>query len=338
MADDLELFGLPCGEAPRSLHYAVSCLGIFVFLLLPDIALRALHSQYRLLLPFFYTFLQFIGVTLTCLPALVRLLSSRKSLTVPLRFYLFLSLVLTASTALHHFAKFRLSQSTELLFKSPKLIPVMVGNFVFLKRPLTAPDVIVACLFVTGFVGIVISDFSDRGEYDVVGIIAVFLSLLLEAVSVNLQEHLLFSCRIPKRDLMALVFSLSSAVAFVPALIGGNFSVVVEKVISEPGVIGYLLAYSVLGAVGMHFVFFSLAAFGSMQTVLFTSLRKVVRAVGAAAMGGVAFAVWYRASACILAAGLTINAWAKAIDTTEKEEKPGFDPDPIEQSDNSILS
>jgi drug/metabolite transporter (DMT)-like permease len=335
MNDSRELMSFPFQNCPPYVLYLISCLGIFLSFVIPGAAIQTLHNDYHLIQPFFYTFLQFFTVMLTCLPALKRLLSSHKTLTVPIRFFLFQAIVLTFSMVLHHLAAARLSRSTELLFKSPKLITVIVGTFVFLKRRLTASEIIVACLFVAGFVGIAIGDFNDRGDYDNGGIVAVFLSLLLEAVAVNFEEYLLSECHVPVPELMAIVFSIGSGVAFGACLAFGEFGVVVQKVVSAPQVVPYLGLYSIMGAIGFHFVFLSVAVFGSVQTVLFTSLRKVLAsAFSIAWKGEVPFGWWYRGSLGVIVVALTVNAWSKATGNGEEKEtgkgKPAFEADPVE--------
>lgn len=316
MFDNAKLFGFSFLNCTPLTIYTTACLGILISFILPTLALQTLHFEYQ---PFFATFLQFFVTTLTCLPSLFARFSSHKPPELPARFFLFLSPILTFSTVLHHFAAARLSRSTELLFKSPKLIPVIVGNFVFLKRHLSASEIIIACLFVAGFVGIAIDGFGDRGDYDIVGIVSVFLSLLLESVAVNFEEYLLLDCRLPQSEVMGVIFAIGTAVTFVGCIVSGEFLIVAQKIEAAPSVAVYWMVYAGMGALGLHFVFFSVVAFGSMQTVLFTSARKMfVCIVSGLVDGEITFGWWYKSSVCLSVMALTANAWSKVFETDGK--------------------
>jgi hypothetical protein len=284
-----------------------------------------------------YALLQFWTVSLFRLPNFVRLLVSRRPLSVPLRFHLLLAVVLLFSMMLDTFAAFCLSQSTELLFKAPKLIPVMVGSFVFLKRSLRAREIAVASVLVVGFVGVAICDFSGPSDYCLSGIIAVFASLTLEAVAANVEEYLLTDCRATQGELMSVVFLVGSIVALVVSAASGQLAAAARTVAAEPRALPYLAAHAVLGAIGLHFVFLSLALFGSVQTVLFTSTRKAATAVGQMMLiGGVRFTVWYRISLILIVAGLSANVYDKLTEQKKVTEPVGFAPDPIEETDREV--
>jgi hypothetical protein len=196
---------------------------------------------------------------------------------------------------------------------------VIVGNFVFLKRHLNASEIIIACLFVVGFVGIAIGGFNDRGDYDIIGIISVFLSLLLEAVAVNFEEYLLLDCKIPQFEVMGLIFAIGSAISFVGCIGSGEFLIVAQKIVTSPKLSVYLVVYGVMAALGLHFVFFSLVAFGSMQTVLFTSARKMIACiVSGLVTGEIAFGWWSKSSICLSVMALTANVWSKAFEIIGK--------------------
>lgn len=167
--------------------------------------------------------------------------------------------------------------------------------------------------------GIAIDGFNDRGDYDIIGIVSVFLSLLLEAVAVNFEEYLLSDCRIGGSEVMALVFSIGTIVTFVGCIVTGEIVTVVEKIEKSPEILIYLGVYSIMGALGLHFVFFSLMAFGSMQTVMFTSMRKMLMCIVSGVIRGEStFGWWYRGSVCLSVVGLTANAWLKSFEFDSK--------------------
>jgi adenosine 3'-phospho 5'-phosphosulfate transporter B3 len=209
----------------------------------------------------------------------------------------------------------------------------MVGNFVFLKRSLRAPEIAVACVLVVGFVGVAICDFSGTSDYCLSGIVAVFASLTLEAVAANIEEYLITDCRATRGELMSVVFPIGSIVALIIANASGQLVAAARAVAAEPRAVPYLAAHALFGAIGLHFVFMSLALFGSVQTVLFTSARKALTAVAHMMLiGGVRFTAWYRVSLVMIVAGLSANVYDKCTQQKKQGEPIGFAPDPIEDA------
>jgi adenosine 3'-phospho 5'-phosphosulfate transporter B3 len=318
------------GSWRRPAQFVIVSFGIFASFLVPSIVHPMLDLDFGLNQSSVYALLQFLAVSLFRLPNLLRLVLSKRPLSIPLRFHLLLALVLVVSMVLDNFAALRLSHSTELLFKAPKLIPVMVGNFVFLKRSLRAPEIAVACVLVVGFVGVAICDFSGPSDYCLSGIVAVFASLTFGAVAANIEEYLITDRRATSAELMSIVFPIGSIIALLIAAGSGQLVSAARAVAAEPRVVPYLAAHALFGAIGLHFVFLSLALFGSIQTVLFTSTRKAVTAIAQMMItGAVRATAWYRGSIVLIVAGISANVY----DQCTKQKKPiGFTPDPIGDS------
>jgi adenosine 3'-phospho 5'-phosphosulfate transporter B3 len=324
-----ELFGLSVVSWPRSLQFATAFLGIFLSFLLPSLFLEKLQVDFGLTPSCLYTLLQFLAATLMRLPQITRLMSSHHPLSAPFRLYLVLAFVLVSSMVLHNFAACHLSHSSELLFKAPKLIPVMVGNVVLLKRTLSPLTVITVCLVVTGFVGVAICNFAGPGEYSLAGITAVFASLTLEAVAASIEEHVLVTCRASQDEAMSVTFPIGATAALAKSILSGELRDAGRGIVRTWRAVPYLLVYAVMGAVGLHFVFFSIALFGCVQTVLFTSLRKIIIALGALFSRGVQAGMCYRFSLLTVAAGVSANVYAQITEQKGGDKGEGFLPDPL---------
>jgi hypothetical protein len=163
-------------------------------------------------------------------------------------------------------------------------------------------------VIVAGLVGFTLGDFVGRNELDFQGIGALFLSLCLEAVASNLEERLLLDLMVQQSEAMALIFGPGAVGAFVIAVMTGEVRSALSKVQMNQRCLGYFAGDSSLGAVGLHFVFFSIKVFGSLQTVLFTSLRKVHGAISMILLTpDLQFTNWHRISIAILGLGLIAN-------------------------------
>jgi hypothetical protein len=145
--------------------------------------------------------------------------------------------------------------------------------------------------------------------------------LALEAIVVNLEEKLLSDWKVPQREVMAMIFPVASLMSACMALFSRQFDTATEKVIANPVSLFYILIYAVFGAVGLNFVFFSVTKFGSLQTVLFTSLRKSLGGLISSGMGyDFQFTRWHGISWIILGSGLVVNFWSKVTERKDVVE------------------
>jgi adenosine 3'-phospho 5'-phosphosulfate transporter B3 len=327
MRPEAHLFGLSATSWPRSLQFSVAGIGIFLAFFFPGVAHVQLHEDFNFNEPITFAFLQFLAVAITCMPSYFRICFSRRPLTVHLCVHLLVSAALIASIVLDNYAAFRLSHSTELLFKSPKLIPVMLGNIVFLKRRLSISEILIVCVIVTGLVGFTLGDFVGRADLDFWGVAALFVSLSLEAVAANLEERLLVDLKAPQSEVMALIFGPGAIGTFLLASVTGEMKSVISKV-QIGRCLWYLAGYAFLGAIGLHFVIFSMTLFGSLQTVLFTSVRKVHNATCMILLSDdQQFTNCHRISICVLVIGLIANTVERLGAGIEwKHEKGPEDP------------
>jgi adenosine 3'-phospho 5'-phosphosulfate transporter B3 len=161
-----QVFWFSAASWLRAAQFAVVGLGLFFSFVPPGLAHKILHYKFGFRQPVVFAFLQFLTITVMCSPYLVRTVWPRKPLAVPFSVYFLIALILTSSMVLDSYAAFQMNYSTELLFKYPKLIPVMLGNIVLLKRRLTLAEFVTTCVIVTGLVGVTLGDFVGRSEFD----------------------------------------------------------------------------------------------------------------------------------------------------------------------------
>jgi adenosine 3'-phospho 5'-phosphosulfate transporter B3 len=238
-----------------------------------------------------------------------------------------IALILTSSMILDNYGAFRMSYLTELLFKSPKLILVMLGNIVLLRRRLTLAEIATTCVIVTGLVGVALGDFVGRSEFDFAGIAAVLMSLYLDAVAANLEEKVLWDLNAPPAEVLTLISGIGCAGTAILALLLRETTSAVATLGNDRCCIGPLAVYAIMGAIGFHFLFFSLAVFGSLQTVVFTSLRKVLNMpIMIAVSPDIQFTNWHRVSFLILISGLMVNGVEQLGGGPQNTEKTVIDP------------
>lgn len=305
---DLSLLEAKLEQFPHHYIFLICCLGIFTVFFVPTTLYTKLSLQFSINAPIFLPFTQFFIVSVLTSTTLYRVIFSRKKLTCNIFLYVITAAALLLTIVFDNYSIVYLqsgnlsnskhamhnsprnSFALECLFKSPKLLPVMVGNIVFLKKKYTLTTVIAMALMVCGFVGVSLGDFTgiiSLSKNNYLGVLLIMLSMTLEAIVVNLEEYILIYRNAPLLESISVVFSLCTVFSLIFSISSGQMSQTISQfqklrstsLANEFLSISYLLLYAVFGAFGFFFVFISVKTFGSFQTVTITSFRKVIQSV-----------------------------------------------------------
>jgi hypothetical protein len=142
----------------------------------------------------------------------------------------------------------------------------------------------------------------------------------------NLEEKVLWNLNAPQAEVLTLVSMIGCFATAVLALLVGEMTKAVAAIGTNRRCIGFLAVYATMGAIGFHFLLFSLAVFGSLQTVVFRSLRKVLNmAVMIAVSPDLQFTNWHRISFIILISGLAANGVEQLGGAPKSVEKTVID-------------
>lgn len=284
----------------------------------------------------FLTLIQFVGYAALSFPTLLKIISGRISLKSPLKSYVITSLALALSMGLTNFATLRLSYATSVLFKSSKLIPVMIGNIIFLKKKPQLSEVISVIFMVMGLIGISLGDFKGKNKFDMPGIFTISLSLIFGAVASNMEDKIMSQYGASQDELISMLYSVGALIIGVLAISTGQMSKGIERMFNDPGCIPYVLFFSSLGAIGIQFVYLNMKVFGSLLTVMVTSLRKALTVIlSFIIFKDKKFTMWHAVAIFLIATGMAINVHDKA---TSKKKVPEENMALIDNSDNKKQS
>lgn len=224
--------------------------------------------------PTFFTFIQLLGSSVIGLNSTYKFSKSRHSNTTCFYTLAFTSVLLVLSMTANNFASYRLTYSTQSLFKSGKLIPLMIANMAILRKKFTLTEIISICVIVCGLIGVSLGDYQSRYILDPAGIIAIVFSLSLESIGTSLQEYLLKT--IPQNEVNSILSLLGTLFALLLTILDGEFIFMCIRIKRDPILLLYFFVISVLSAFGYQFIYLSLKVFGSLQTVMFTCIRKAL--------------------------------------------------------------
>jgi adenosine 3'-phospho 5'-phosphosulfate transporter B3 len=296
---DIRLFGLSIGHWPRWTILVTGASGIFVSFLVQGTSQEGLYTHSDFNETVFFTFVQFFGYFLLTSPFFFKVVTRRAHLHASFKYYAFTSFCLVCSMGLSNLSVERLSYPTAVLFKSSKLIPVMAGGFIFLKKRYSFLEVISIGLIVCGLIGISYSDKISKNRFDLIGV-----SLCFDAIASNLQEKALDTYGASQTEVISMMDFIGSGCLLVAAFLAGQLASGLKRAWSNPIVAWYLASFTFLGAIGVQFVYMLMKTFGS----LVTSTRKAFTVcVSFLLFRTKKFTLYHLMSICAIAAGLTLN-------------------------------
>jgi adenosine 3'-phospho 5'-phosphosulfate transporter B3 len=337
-APDAHIFGLSVAAWPKWLVLMVGAGGIFTSFILDGIAHEHLIKHYHFHGTFFLTFIQFVGYSALSLPTAQRILTRRVSLTAPLWAYLATGLCLAFSMSLTNFAAVRLSYATGVLFKSSKLIPVLIGNVIFLHKKPKLSEAFSVLLIVFGLIGISLGDFRGRNKFNVAGIFAISASLVCGAIASNMEDKVMTHWNASQDELISMVYTFGALLMAVLGIATGEMTDGLARIREEPSSLLYIAIFSVLAAIGIQFVYLVMKVFGSLVTVMVTSVRKAVTVcLSFIVFRDKVFTLWHGVAMDAIAIGMSVNVYDKTI-ANKMEGREDDDRKLLESVQNSMDS
>lgn len=169
---------------------------------------------------------------------------------------------------------------TQVLVKSAKMIPIVVGGYVFFGKKYPYYDYIAVFLitFCLVLFNLLKSKTTKQVEQTAFGIFLLCISLLCDGLTGPRQDKLLAKYNVHSINFMFFI----NFFAFFFNLFA---SLVIEKhrpfhfLSKFPESYYYLIGFSLSGTFGQFFIFYSLKLYGSLYTSLFTTLRKALSTI-----------------------------------------------------------
>lgn len=312
MEDEPHLFCIKMGAWNPWLIFVVGAFGIFSTFLLHGYSHETLYKTYQFKETVFLTFAQLLGYASLSFPAARHIFTGKIPMKAPMKLYIITGVSLGLSMALANYAALHLSYATEVLFKSSKLIPVMIGNIIFLKKKPKLTEVISVLLIVIGLIGISLGDLRGKNKFSVSGIIAVISSLCIDAFASNMEDKIMSVYGASQDETIFVLYGFASILFGSISIINGEMKDGIARCIENPVSVVYILIFSLLGALGIQFVYLIMKVFGSLFTVTVTSVRKALTVVTSFIMfPDKHFTIFHAASIIMLSIGTSINIYNK---------------------------
>ena len=315
----LLIFGFNITRWPKWAVLILGACGIFISFVLQGTSQEALYSKYHYKETIFFTFVQFLGYFSMTIPYFIRLVRGKEKLKASIPYYTLVSFSLCCSMGLSNLSVERLTYSTAVLFKSSKLIPVMIGGFMFLKKRYNIFEIMSVLLIVFGLIGISMSDKKSNNKFDTIGVLLSVASLMFDAVASNLQEKALDTYGASQTEVISVMYFIGMVMLLTLAIVTGQFYRGVSQCFQHPDMIAYLSLFGFLGSIGVQFVYLIMKAFGSLVTVMVTSCRKAMTvSLSFILFPDKKFTKYHFFSIIMIASGIALNYYGKSKNKKKK--------------------
>ncbi|XP_057977054.1 UDP-galactose/UDP-glucose transporter 2-like [Malania oleifera] len=269
------LFGISLSDRPRWQQFFICSSGFFFGYLVNGICEEYVYNRLKFSFGWYFTFVQgFVYLVLIYLQGF-----TTKQMVNPWRTYVKLSAVLMGSHGLTKGSLAFLNYPAQLMFKSTKVLPVMImGAFIpGLRRKYPPHEYISALLLVVGLILFTLADANSSPNFSMIGVVMVVGALIMDSFLGNLQEAI-FTLN-PETTQMEMLFcSTVVGLPFLipPMIITGELFKAWSSCSEHPYVYGVLVFEAMATFIGQVSVLSLIAIFGAATTAMITTARKAV--------------------------------------------------------------
>ncbi|XP_013140088.1 PREDICTED: adenosine 3'-phospho 5'-phosphosulfate transporter 2 [Papilio polytes] len=268
----------------------------------------------------YITFVQFlITMLLSYVESLIRNPIKRK---VPLKTYAVLAALTLGTMSLSNLALSYLNYPTQLIFKSCKLIPVMIGSIIILGKRYGFLDYVAAIVMCIGLTMFTLADSKTSPNFDAVGVLVISLALLCDAIIGNVQEKAMKQFFATNNEVVFYSYAIACCYLLV---ITGATGIFVNgfTYCSQNSISMYtnIFLLSVSGYMGLQAVLTLVRICGATVAVTVTTMRKALSIVISFLLFSKPFVFQYVWSGMLVALAIYLNHYSK--------KHPQYVPQPV---------
>ncbi|CAH0398636.1 unnamed protein product [Chilo suppressalis] len=258
----------------------------------------------------YITLLQFlITMVFSYVESLIRNPIKRK---VPIRTYAILAALTLGTMSFSNLALSYLNYPTQLIFKSCKLIPVMIGSIIILGKRYGFLDYIAAIIMCIGLTMFTLADSNTSPNFDIIGVIVISLALLCDAIIGNVQEKAMKQFQASNNEVV--FYSYAIACIYLVVITGVSGIMTAGYIYcSEMPVKLYtnIFLLSLSGYMGLQAVLTLVRICGATVAVTVTTMRKALSIIISFLLFSKPFVFQYVWSGMLVALAIYLNHYSK---------------------------
>lgn len=226
--------------------------------------------------------------------------------------YLKLSVLTMGGMYLTNWSLRYLSYPLRVVFKSSKLLPVMLLSVAHLGKRYSFAQYMSVGLLVFGMALFLLGDAKGRASIDARGIALVATGSLLEALAATYEEKRFFGqlgCSPAEVQLYSSL--LGFCWAALADLLSGDFMPAVQHSMSHPETIYYIMIASAAGAIAQSIILNLIKHFGSTLAELVKTCRKIMTVLISFALFGKPWTLLHVAGGFLFTASIAVERYAE---------------------------
>ncbi|KAJ4835652.1 putative glycosidase CRH2 [Turnera subulata] len=269
------LFGISLTDRPKWQQFLVCSSGFFFGYLINGICEEYVYNRLGFSYGWYFTFIQgFVYLGLIYLQGF-----TVKHMVNPWNTYFKLSAVLMTSHGLTKGSLAYLNYPAQIMFKSTKVLPVMVmGAFIpGLRRKYPPHEYVSALLLVVGLILFTLADAQTSPNFQILGVLMISGALIMDSLMGNLQEAI-FTMNPETTQIEVLFCStvVGLPILLLPMIFTGELFKAWTSCAQHPYVYGVLVFEALATFIGQVSVLSLIAIFGAATTAMITTARKAV--------------------------------------------------------------
>jgi len=229
----------------------------------------------------------------------------------PLSFFFTIGFYAVAGTATSHYSLTLLNFPTWVLFKSSRVIGVMIGGIFLLGKKYHLKEYIGVFLLAVGLLIFTLGDIKLLPAVNPLGIALVLFSLVMNSLEGNMQEKGVSHYKSEENEMVIYGFSFGALQILPYILWTGELSNGITFLLNRPMVTVQVMANCVLGYFGILFVLGLVRISSALTTVIVTSCRKALTVVFSFILFAKPFSLLYVAGFATFFTGVALNVYSK---------------------------
>jgi len=232
--------------------------------------------------------------------------------SVPIRIYLLLAFLTLGTMGLSNYSLEYLNYPMQVIFKSCKLIPVLIGSILIQKKKHNAMDFIAAFAMCIGLIFFTLADSKVSPRFSSYGVIIISFALVFDAVIGNVQELAMKKHKASNSEVVFYSYGIGFLYLFVFMAISGDFVDGFQFSWNHPKeTYGYGFLLSVSGYLGIQVVLTLVRTTGATTAVTVTTTRKAMSIALSFITFTKPFTIQYVWSGLIIVLGIYLNVYSK---------------------------
>lgn len=255
---------------------------------------------------------QLTSLTYVIIALLERLATRDCRRAAPVRDYLKLSLLVMGGMYLTNWSLQFLSYPLRVVFKSTKVLPVMLMSVIFVNKRYKTSEYLGVGMLSLGMVFFTLGDAKGRASFDPRGLALICIGTMFEAIAATFEEIRFFhelACPVPEVQLY--VNLLGFFWAAVADVFVGDLAPAFQHSLDHPEAVLYIVGAAICGSVSQSVVLTLIKHYGATAAELLKSSRKIVTILVSFVIYGKPWTLQHLAGGFLFSMSIAVERYAE---------------------------